>query len=84
MQAESELKANKRVIRDHHVAKCREALLSMSILDPGLVLQSVPRGHSASAKVTYLITMHLLKPFAECLSACNMTRDKHRTPACVT
>ncbi len=83
MQAESELKANKGVIRDHQVAKCREALLSMSILDPGLVLQSVPKGCSASAKVTCLIAKHLLKPFAECLSACNTTTDKHRTPVCV-
>ncbi|KAL0037441.1 hypothetical protein WJX79_008391 [Trebouxia sp. C0005] len=49
-QAESELKANKGVIRDSQLAKYREALLSMSILEPGLVLQSVPKGHSASAK----------------------------------
>ncbi len=83
MQAESELKANKGVIRDSQVAKCREALLSMSILEPGLVLQSVPKGHSASAKVTYLIARHLLRPLAECPSACNRTTDKRRTPACV-
>ncbi|KAA6425310.1 MAG: hypothetical protein FRX49_04803 [Trebouxia sp. A1-2] len=50
IQAESELKANKGVIRDSQLAKYREALLSMSILEPGLVLQSVPKGHSASAK----------------------------------
>jgi len=83
MQAESELKANKHIIRDSQLAKCREALLPMSMLEPGLVLQSVPKGHSASAKVTHLTARHLLKPFAECLSACNRTRDKHRTPACV-
>ncbi len=77
MQAEAELKANKGVIRDSQVAKIREALLSMSILDPGLVLQSVPKGHSASAKVNYLVAKHLLLPFAECLSACNRATDKH-------
>ncbi|KAA6425304.1 MAG: hypothetical protein FRX49_04798 [Trebouxia sp. A1-2] len=48
--AESELRANKQVIRDHQLAKCREALLPMAMLEPGLVLQSVPKGHSASAK----------------------------------
>jgi len=83
MQAESELQANTHIIKDSQVAKIREALLSMSILDPGLVLQSVPKGCSASAKVTCLIAKHLLKPFAECLSACNTTTDKHRTPVCV-
>ena len=60
MQAESELRANKPVIRDHQLAKCREALLPMAMLDPGLVLQSVPKGHSASAKVTHLTAWHLL------------------------
>ncbi len=60
MQAESELRANKQVIRDHQLAKCREALLPMAMLDPGLVLQSVPKGHSASAKVTHLTAWHLL------------------------
>ncbi|DBA82688.1 TPA: hypothetical protein ACH3X1_006927 [Trebouxia sp. C0004] len=49
-QAESELRANKQLIRDHQLAKCREALLPMTILEPGLVLQSVPKGHLASAK----------------------------------
>ena len=83
MQAESELRANKQVIKYNQLAKCREALLPMSMLEPGLVLQSVPKGHSASAKVTHLTARHLLKPFAECLSACNRTRDKHRNTACV-
>lgn len=83
MQADSELQASKHIIMDSQVAKIREALLSMSSLDPGLVLQSVPKGHSASAKVTYLIARHLLKSFAECLSACNRTTDKRRTPAYV-
>ncbi len=69
MQAEAELKANKGVIRDSQLAKFREALLSMSILDPGLVLQSVPRGHSASAKVTHFIAKHLLNPL---LSVCQL------------
>ena len=54
MQAESELRANKQVIRHHQVAKCREALLPMARLEPGFVLQSVPKGHLASAKVTHL------------------------------
>ena len=54
MQAESELRANKQVIRQHQLAKCREAVLPMARLDPGLVLQSVPKGHSASAKVTHV------------------------------
>ncbi|DBA82689.1 TPA: hypothetical protein ACH3X1_006928 [Trebouxia sp. C0004] len=49
-QAESELKANKHIIKDSQLAKCWEALLSMCMLEPGLVLQSVPKGHSASAK----------------------------------
>ena len=44
MQAESELQANTHIIKDSQVAKIREALPSMSILDPGLVLQSVPKG----------------------------------------
>ncbi len=83
MQAESELRANKQVIKYNQLAKCREALLPMSMLEPGLVLQSVPKGHSASAKVTHLTARHLLKPFAECLSACNRTTDKRRTPACM-
>ncbi len=83
MQAESELQANTHIIKDSQVAKIREALLSMSILDPGLVLQSVPKGCSASAKVTHLTARYLLKPFVECLSACNRTTDKRRTPACV-
>lgn len=83
VQAESELKANKGVIRDSQLAKYREALLSMSILEPGLVLQSVPKGHSASAKVSYLIACQRFKPVAECLSACNMTTEKQRTTACV-
>ena len=59
MQAESELRANKQVIRDHQLAKYREALLPMAMLEPGLVLQSVPKGHSASAKVTHLTAWHL-------------------------
>jgi len=60
LQAESELKANKQVIRHHQLAKCREALLPVVLLDPGLVLESVPKGHSASAKVTHLTAWHLL------------------------
>ena len=66
MQAESELRANKQVIKDNQLAKCREALLPMAMLEPGLVLQSVPKGHSASAKVTHPLAWHLLKPFAVC------------------
>ena len=68
MQAESELKANKHVIRDSQLAKHREQLLSMSSLEPGLVLMSVPKGHSASAKVSHPSAMYLLEPSAECLS----------------
>ncbi|DBB09757.1 hypothetical protein WJX82_004944 [Trebouxia sp. C0006] len=49
-QAESDLRANKQVIKDHQLAKCRKALLPMAVLNPGLVLGSVPKGHFASAK----------------------------------
>ncbi|KAA6419968.1 MAG: hypothetical protein FRX49_10158 [Trebouxia sp. A1-2] len=49
-QAEAELEANKAVIRDSQLAKHREQLLSFSSVEPGLVLMSVPEGHSASAK----------------------------------
>ncbi len=61
MQAESDLRANKQVIKDHQLAKCRKALLPMAVLNPGLVLGSVPKGHFASAKVTHLTAWQLLR-----------------------
>ncbi|DBA77010.1 TPA: hypothetical protein ACH3X1_009600 [Trebouxia sp. C0004] len=54
-QAEAELQANRNVIRDSKLAKLREQLLSFSSLEPGLVLMSVPEGHSASAKEVQFI-----------------------------
>ncbi|KAL0020179.1 hypothetical protein WJX79_003123 [Trebouxia sp. C0005] len=64
-QAEAELEANKAVIRDSQLAKHREQLLSFSSVEPGLVLMSVPEGHSASAKEIQCITADQMKIIAE-------------------
>ncbi len=83
MQAEAELEANKNVIRDSKLAKHREQLLSFSSLDPGLVLMSVPEGHSASAKVTHPSAKYLVEPSAECLSTgTQQTRWENQYMSC--
>ncbi|DBA83444.1 TPA: hypothetical protein ACH3X2_006380 [Trebouxia sp. C0005] len=78
-QAEAELEANKAVIRDSQLAKHREQLLSFSSVEPGLVLMSVPEGHSASAKEIQCITADQMKIIAEYEQALSMTAKSQQT-----
>ncbi|KAA6419935.1 MAG: hypothetical protein FRX49_10125 [Trebouxia sp. A1-2] len=81
-QAEAELEANKAVIRDSQLAKHREQLLSFSSVEPGLVLMSVPEGHSASAKEIQCIKadqMKIIAEYEQIIQALSMTAKSQQT-----
>ncbi|KAL0018907.1 hypothetical protein WJX77_006691 [Trebouxia sp. C0004] len=81
-QAEAELEANRSVIKDSKVAKHREQLLSFSSLEPGLVLMSVPKGHSASAKEVQFIKAdqkNIIAEYEQTMQALSMTAKSQET-----